>query len=189
MRYVLLTLLVATLVVATFAGLRGGFSRKPPLELFPDMVRQPKLRPQFQNGFFPDGRASQPQPEGTIAQGEPFQDLPLHTGRVTGTTNFVTVNPIPVTAAVRERGRERFNIVCANCHGPLGDGNSISRKLGAMPIVANLLEKRLVTMTDGEIFNTITRGKNLMNGYAGEIEPLDRWAIIAYLRTLQAGKY
>ena len=34
-----------------------------------------------------------------------------------------------------------------------------------MPAVANLHDKRIVEMTDGEIFNTVTHGKNLMGAY------------------------
>jgi hypothetical protein len=42
-----------------------------------------------------------------------------------------------------------------------------------------------VSLTDGEIFNTITHGKGLM-GPAGPLLPTqDRWAVVAYLRALQ----
>ena len=47
----------------------------------------------------------------------------------------------------------------------LGDGNGITKKIGVMPAVANLHDKRIVEMTDGEIFNTITHGKGLMGAY------------------------
>ena len=40
-------------------------------------------------------------------------------------------------------------------------------------------------MADGEIFNTITWGKNTMMGYGSNIQVPDRWAIICYLRALQ----
>ena len=54
-----------------------------------------------------------------------------------------------------------------------------------MPTVANLQDKRIVAMADGEIFNTVTHGKGTM-GAAGPILPVaDRWAVIAYLRALQ----
>jgi hypothetical protein len=54
-----------------------------------------------------------------------------------------------------------------------------------MPAVANLHDKRIVEMADGEIFNTVSNGKGLM-GAAGPLLPTeDRWAVIAYLRALQ----
>lgn len=108
----------------------------------------------------------------------------MYTGRVTGLTNFVENIPIPVTAELLARGKQRFEINCQPCHGPQADGNGITKKYG-MLTVANLHDKRIVELPDGEIFNTITYGKGLMYPYGPNVEPHDRWAIIAYLRTLQ----
>ena len=181
--------------VVGIAGFRGGPARKPPIEIFPDMNRQLKLRPQEANTFFANGVSSQLPPSGTIARSEPvqtaagpvyaFEDSPVNTGRVTGTTNFVEMNPLPVTGELLQRGRERFDIYCAPCHGRLGDGNGITKTLGLMPAVANLHDQRIVVMTDGEIFNTITRGKSTMAAYGPLMPAQDRWAAIAYLRALQ----
>ena len=46
-------------------------------------------------------------------------------------------------------------------------------------------DDRLRKMTEGELFNTITLGKNTMFPYADKIAPADRWAVIAYVRALQ----
>jgi hypothetical protein len=198
MRIIISILLIgAAIGAAAFGmlGLQGKMSRQPPFELFPDMDRQAKLRPQEPNHFFANGVSSQLPPTGTIARGEPvpitdgavygFEDSPVNTGLVTGSTNFVELNPLPVTVEVIQRGHERFDIYCAPCHGKLGDGNGITKKIGVMPAVANLHDKRIVVMTDGEIFNTVTHGKGLM-GAAGPLMPTqDRWAAIAYLRALQ----
>lgn len=198
MRYILSILLIGVAIgVAVFGtfGLQGKLSRKPPMELFPDMDRQAKLRPMEPNRFFANGISSQLPPTGTVARSQPietvsgavyrFEDSPVNTGRVTGMTNFVETNPLAVNAALIQRGRERFDIYCAPCHGRLGDGNGITKKIGVMPAVANLHDKRIVEMADGEIFNTVTYGKGLMGG-AGPLVPTeDRWAVIAYLRALQ----
>ena len=162
------------------------------------MDRQLKLRPQTANGFFANGLSSQlPQP-GTIAQGKPtvvagaevypFDDKPYNPGRFTGTTNFVEVNPVPVTGALLARGHERFAIYCSPCHGAQGDGNGITKKIGAMQVVANLHDKRIVELADGEVFNIASYGKNNMQGYAPQIPVEDRWAVIAYLRALQLSR-
>jgi len=181
--------------VVGIAGLRGEISRKPPLEIFADMNRQPKLRPQRPDDFFANGLSSQLPPAGTVARGEPvetvngpvyaFQDAPVNTGKIAGTTNFVETNPLPVTGELLARGQDRFNIYCSPCHGRLGDGNGITKEIGDMPAVANLHDERIVAMTDGEIFNTITHGKNTMGAYGPLIPTQDRWAIIAYVRALQ----
>ena len=84
-----------------------------------------------------------------------------------------------------QSGRERFDIYCAPCHSKLGDGNGITKKIGDMPAVANLHDKRIVEMADGEIFNTITFGKSTMGAYGPIVPAQDRWAIVAYLRALQ----
>ena len=115
----------------------------------------------------------------------PYEDAPVNTGRITGTTNFVEINPLPITAALLKRGQQRFTINCSPCHGQLADGNGITKKIGAMAVVANLHDERIVEMTDGEIFYVITNGRNLMGVYGANVTVEDRWAIVAYLRALQ----
>jgi mono/diheme cytochrome c family protein len=198
MRYLLYFILVVVAsAAAVFAivGIPGHLSRTPPLEVFPDMDRQAKLRPEKPFDFFTNGLSSQLPPAGTVARSAPvetlngpvysYQEVPLNTGRITGTTNFVVLNPLPVNAILLQRGHEQFNIYCTPCHGGLGDGNGITKKIGVMPAVANLHDKRIVEMTDGEIFNTITHGKGLMGAYGPIVVAQDRWAIIAYTRALQ----
>jgi mono/diheme cytochrome c family protein len=188
--------LFALLVVAvlSIAGFRGDPSRRPPIEIFSDMDRQPKVRPQTRNDFFPDRAGSRPPIQGTIARATPlrvgdtsvygFEEHAVNTGRVPGTTNFVELNPLPITAALMARGQERYQISCLPCHGPQGDGKGITTKYG-MVVIGNLHDPRIARMPDGELFNTITYGKNLMQGYAANIAVPDRWAIIAYVRALQ----
>jgi len=197
-----LALIGAAIGAATVGilGLPGRISRQPPVEvysdqLFPGMDRQPKLRPQEANHFFANGLSSQMAPAGTVARSQPlqtiagevypFEDSPVNTGRITGTTNFVETNPLPVNEALLQRGRGRFDIYCAPCHGRLGDGNGITKKIGVMAAVANLHDKRIVELTDGEVFNTITYGKGVMGAAGPLVTTEDRWAIIAYLRALQ----
>ncbi len=195
--YVSILLIGAAIGAALFGmlGLQGRMMRQPPFELFPDMDRQAKLRPQEPFRFFTNGLSSQLPPAGTVARSQPietangsvyrFEDSPVNTGRVAGMTNFIETNPLAVNEALLQRGRERFDIYCAPCHGRLGNGNGITKKIGVMAAVANLHDQRIVEMTDGEIFNTVSYGKGLM-GAAGPLLPTeDRWAVIAYLRALQ----
>jgi mono/diheme cytochrome c family protein len=198
MRYLLYFILVFAASTAAFfaiVGFPGHLSRTPPLEVFPDMNRQLKLRPEKPFDFLPNGVSSQLPPAGTVARSAPvatlngpaysYQDIPLNTGKISGTTNFVKLNPLRVNTVLLQRGREQFNIYCTPCHGGLGDGDGITKKIGVMPAVANLHDQRIVDMPDGEIFNTITHGKGLMGAYGPVVMPQDRWAIVAYLRALQ----
>jgi mono/diheme cytochrome c family protein len=192
-----IVLIGAALGAATFGilGLQGSKMRKPPFELFPDMDRQAKLRPQEPFKFLPNGVSSQLPPEGTVARSQPiqtangdvyaFEDSPVNTGKISGSTNFIETNPLSVNTALIERGHERFDIYCAPCHGRTGDGNGITKKIGVMAAVANLHDKRIVEMTDGEIFNTITHGKSTMGAVGPLLPTQDRWAVVAYLRALQ----
>ena len=196
MRYFLIGFVLLALIVVSVAGFRGSTTRRPPLELFSDMDRQAKLRPQSANDFFPDRFSSRLHPANTVARSRPtligdqevrrFEDHPLNTGMQPGTTNFVEVGPLPLTEALLARGRERYAIHCQPCHGAAGDGKGTSTKYG-MTVIGNFHDPRIVQQTDGEIFNTITHGKNLMQAYGPNLEAADRWAVIAYVRALQLG--
>ena len=198
MRYFLAIFALCVLATVGVLGFRGTHFRKPPLYIFPDMERQPKLRPQTANAFFDDGMSSRLPVAGTIARSQPihvgeklvypWQDSPLTTGLVTGTTNFVELNPLPVTEELLHRGQQVFDINCAACHSRVGDGNGTPKRIGAMAVVGNLHDKRIVELTDGELFNTISYGKNLMLGYAATLPIQDRWAAVAYLRALQLSR-
>jgi mono/diheme cytochrome c family protein len=184
MRYFLLIFALGVVTVMGVFGKRGHNFRQPPLEIFPDMDRQPKLRPQQPNLTFANGRSSQEPVPGTVARDDHYQDNAVNTGKEPGTTNFVSVIPVPVTEQLMLRGRQRFEIYCLPCHGPQGDGNGIVKKYGYATI-RSLHEKIVVAQGDGEIFNTITYGKSTMYPYGSQISIEDRWAIVAYVRALQ----
>ena len=204
MRYFYLLFFVTCVTVVGVAGFRGSKSRQPPIELFPDMVRQNKIRPQTPSDFFADGRSSRVRPEGTIEQSKPYEiagqmvlvagkpvypyeDASINTGKVPGTTNFIETIPVPVTRQLLDRGQERFQIYCMPCHGPVGNGNGILvyGKYG-MVVAGDFHSERLLKMTDGEIFNTLTLGKAPNMPAYGAIVPVeDRWAIISYIHVLQ----
>ena len=201
MRYFLLLFFLTCFAVVAICGFRGSHSRRPPIELFPDMVRQNKVRPQTPSDFFPDQYSSRPIPVGAVARGGPYvvngevvkldgkpvypyEESPVNTGRIPGTTNWLPVGPLPITRQLLERGQQRFQINCMPCHGPDGDGRGITSKYGMIGM-ANFHDKKFIDMCDGEIFNTITYGKNLMGSYGANVTVEDRWAIIAYVRALQ----
>jgi mono/diheme cytochrome c family protein len=182
--YFCLGFLLLALATFAIAGKRGSLSRNPPIEIIPDMDRQAKIHPQKGSAFFADGMGSRLPVANTVARNSHYQDLPINTGRVTGATNFVEVNPLPIDEISMARGHERYQIYCAPCHSPIADGNGITKKFG-MAVVANLHDKRIVEMTDGELFSIIANGRNNMGSYGDKLTPEDRWAVIAYLRALQ----
>ena len=204
--FFLIFILVTIAWIAVF-GFRGQKSGKPEVEIFPDMVRQPKVRAQSELNFFADQRGARQPVEGTVPIGyemptgdqggatDPSGEMAMHprlgfsegadyynTGRMG--VNWGTGIPVPVTPELLQRGQQRFNINCAVCHGPLADGNGIVKQYGLTTVVT-LQDDRIRAMADGEIFNTITHGKNTMMAYGPRVMVPDRWAIICYLRALQ----
>ena len=213
LRGFLLIFVLAGVVIVALAGFRGEHSTRTPWELMPDMVRQMKVRAQAPLGFFADGRGPRVPVPNTVPIGyempKPQQNAPpeispsgappgdelshAHFGFSVGTdyyntgkmgTNWGTGIPIPVTAELMQRGQQRFTITCSVCHGLTAAGNGVAKQYG-LATVATLQDERIRKMADGEIFNTITNGKNTMMSYGGNVPVADRWAIIAYLRALQ----
>ena len=197
--FFLISLLITIAAVAVL-GFRGEKSTNEPWEIFPDMVRQMKVRAQSPLGLFADGRGQRMPINGTVPIGYEMPKAAdsgngethptafsvgtdyLDTGKMG--SNWGTGIPIPVTPELIQRGRERFNITCAMCHGQTATGNGIVKQHGLATVVT-LQDDRIRKMADGEIFNTITNGKNTMMAYGPTIMVKDRWAIIAYLRALQ----
>src|SRR6184192_695468 len=182
--FLVIFILCGIAILAVF-GFRGQRSTAPPTEVFPDMVRQMKVRAQAPLNLFADGRGprlpvvgpwSHPRPD--FGAGTDY----YNTGKMGD--HWGTGIPVPVTRDLMERGQQRFNITCAMCHGATAAGNGITKQYGLATVVS-LQDERIRKMSDGEIFNTITNGKNTMMAYGPNIIVPDRWAIIAYLRALQ----
>src|SRR5690349_10240965 len=105
MRYFLLIFGLAIVTVMGVFGRREHHFKQPPLEIFPDMDRQPKLRPQQPNLTFTSGRSSQEPILGTVARGDHYELNAINTGKQPGTTNFVETIPVPVTEQLMARGQ------------------------------------------------------------------------------------
>lgn len=198
MRYVWLAFAALLVAVVSILGLRGSLSHRPPLEVFPDMDRQPKYKPQAESRFFADGRTDRPVPAGVVARGRTTMADPAflpaddhlfrgYRGVLRGAeTEWLRGFPtaVAIDRVLLERGREQYTIFCAPCHGALGDGNGIT-KLYGMGATPTYHDDRIRQMSEGEIFNTITNGKNTMLAYGDRIVAADRWAVVAYVRALQ----
>jgi mono/diheme cytochrome c family protein len=93
--------------------------------------------------------------------------------------------PPPVTMALLERGQERFDIYCAPCHSRGGDGHGMIVQRG-FPTPPSYYLERLREAPIQHFYDVITNGYGAMYSYADRVAPADRWAIIAYIRALQA---
>ncbi len=95
---------------------------------------------------------------------------------------------MPVTRQSLARGRERFNIYCAVCHGATGDGNGMIVQRG-FPQPPSFHDQRLRDAPAGHFVDVITNGYGVMYSYASRVAPEDRWAIAAYIRALQLSQH
>jgi mono/diheme cytochrome c family protein len=194
MRYAYITLAFLCLLTVSIMGFRGRHTPDTPIMVFPDMDFQAKYKPQRASKFFADGRTDRLPVPGTVPHGRTAAADPdflraddfLYAGKSADGT-FARGFPVPVTAELIRRGQNRFEIYCRPCHGALGDGNGVTRGYG-MIAAASYHDDRIRQMPEGEIFNTITNGKNTMMSYADKLSPQERWAVIAYVRALERAR-
>lgn len=147
-----------------------------------DLADQGHHEPLEASAFFADGAASRPLPAHTVPRGQLRDDELFYTGQVDG--QLAPVFPAPVTRAMLERGRERYDIYCSVCHGRTGDGRGMIVQRG-FPQPPSLHLERLRQAPPGHFYQVITNGFGTMYSYATRVEPADRWAIAAYIRVLQ----
>ena len=196
MRYFFLIYALIAVLVVGIGGFRGQTFTKPPIQIFPDMDNQDKQKAQSPSTFFADRQGArlpvaETQPRGfnedgaSVVGGIPEYEFGGQPGYYyTGHIGDYFGNGMPEeleltaesAATLIRRGKERFGIYCAVCHGATGIAN------------LHLDPFKAASYPDGRIFETITKGKGMMSGYGANIPVRDRWAIIAYVRTLQAAK-
>jgi mono/diheme cytochrome c family protein len=146
------------------------------------MANQPRYDPLETSDFFADGMSARPRVAETVARGELSTDPFFDTGKI----NDAVADgfPIPVSRELVDRGHQRFDIYCSECHGRLGDGNGMIPARGYRR-PPSFHTQTLRTATTGHLFDVMTNGFGAMPPYGSMIPPHDRWAIVAYIRALQ----
>jgi mono/diheme cytochrome c family protein len=173
-----------------------------------DMQDQPRYKAYKKSDFFSDHRASRNLPEGVVARGLLKENKAFYTGKVdnpnpnapvqtttdaAGNTlvssfpNDIDEFPIPITKELVDRGQDRYNIYCIVCHGPTGNADGMVVRRG-FPQPPTYHDDRLRNAPVGHFFDVMTNGWGKMNSYAAVLPAADRWAIVAYIRALQAGQ-
>ncbi|GJD33956.1 c-type cytochrome [Methylobacterium aerolatum] len=133
-----------------------------------NMDDQAKARTWDKNAFFPKEMTMRHPVAGTVPRCDPAADVP---------------QPARVTAALLDRGRERYGVFCTPCHGQDGRGGLIVAR--GMAEAGNLTADGVRRESAAELYAVISQGRKSMFGMGEMIPPADRWAIIAYLRALQ----
>lgn len=186
MRHVVAQILCVAicLLPMTQLGCRGYSSESPPVHLNPNMDTQEKLRPYRDNDFFDDGLAMRSPIPGTIARNQNKEDEHYYFGKVNG--EFARSFPSQVTIDEKFllRGKIVFDRVCAACHNAVGDGNGlVGKRLLVKP--TSLHSEYMYSLPPGHYYDAISNGIRTMQSYKHMIDEKDRWAIVAYIRSLQ----
>jgi len=135
------------------------------------MQDQPSCKPFEPSALFGNGACMQSAPDGVIA----FDSTPAG----------AEPPPPPITRALLERGRDRFDRMCAACHGLAADGDSQVARAMTLRRPPTLVDADVASMSDDRVLAVIARGYGVMPGYAAMIAPRDRYAILHYVRALQ----
>jgi mono/diheme cytochrome c family protein len=174
-------------IVAVAAASVGLAACEP---TFRDMYDQPKQKSATGSPLFADGLATRaPAPDSMpIALGEAAANTSGRGGRSElarlDAADARQELPATVDAATLARGRERFTIYCAPCHGGSGTGDGPVVRRG-FPAPPSYLEARLRAADDRHFFDVMTNGYGVMYSYRGRVDAGDRWAIVAWIRELQ----
>ncbi len=128
---------------------------------------------------------------GTVARGDMYAYTLKNdsAGYVQSASN---VNPLKRDSiAIDLKEAERLYLIyCGICHGDKLDGNGPLWKGGDGPFPAapkNFMDPSMIAMTEGTMFHSVTYGKGQMGSYASQLNTKQRWQVIAYIKSKQAG--
>lgn len=138
------------------------------------------------SGVFANHQSMQAPPTGTVTRESALDTGAAGTGMSGGQP--VASVPVSLTPAQLVLGERKFTIYCAVCHGAGGFGGSIVAENMGPPRPPSLRSDSLAARPDGYIFDVATHGKGRMPAYAVELTPMERWAVIGYIRMLQQSR-
>jgi mono/diheme cytochrome c family protein len=175
------------LLLLVLAGLSASCNSKENLRTpewtLSRMLDQPRYEPYGQSSFFDDGRAMRKPVDGTVAR-EAVLRAPLYVDGIED-GRFAERFPLPLTSDLLEMGRVQFGIVCATCHGLLGDGHSPVAAKMQLRKPPSLLTADIASFPPGRVYRVITVGYGLMPANDYQLGVEQRWAVVAYLKALE----
>lgn len=182
---------LAALVMAVVGC--SDVKRKPGKVYMPDMAYSRAYETYSVNPVFADGRTNQAPVAGTVKRGDEY---PVHIemDKLGDTANYVASrqlpNPFTNLTDVQLKETERLYLInCGICHGAKLDGNGPLWKDGDGPFPAKpaalVGDSKYESMPEGQMFYSLTYGKNLMGSYASQLSAKQRWMVITYIKTKQ----
>jgi len=179
----MLTLSAAVFLLALVVSCDRSRVEKP-REYFPDMVHGYDYKTWSENPAMEDGRTMREPVEGTVPRHmQPYPYTADFEGRALAGKNLT--NPLTITPALLEEGRELYGIFCTQCHGEKGDGQGWLHTSGKYAIKpTSLLEQRIIDQPTGETYHVISAGWGVMGAHASHITPDQRWKIVAFVEQI-----
>jgi mono/diheme cytochrome c family protein len=182
---------LAALLIAAIGC--SDVKRTPGKAYMPDMANSRAYETYSANPVFADGRTSQGPVAGTVKRGEEY---PVHIemDKTGDTANYFASralpNPFDSLDADQMKETERLYLInCGICHGAKLDGNGPLWKDGDGPYPAKpaalVGDAKYESMPAGQMFYSITYGKNLMGSYASQLTAKQRWQVITYIKSKQ----
>lgn len=159
-----------------------------------DMHDQPRIKPLAEDTFFANGSGARVPPTGTVARGQLRADRELETGRHADDSLLATLPAVEEARFEHDRkayllrGRDRYEVFCSPCHGKTGAGDGMVVRRGFKQPSSYHVD-RLRQAPIGYLFDVMTNGFAVMPSYAAQVPVQDRWAIAAYVRTLQLSQH
>lgn len=176
---------IALTVLPMFAALGligcGAGKNKQGVELIQDMMDQVSVKSQDYDEIRHEAGNRVP-PEHTVPRGftpDKYNDPNLAEANM---KSPLDMNDEKVIA----RGKYKFEIYCALCHGTNGHAAEDSKLKKYIPLIPPLVSDKVKAYKDGRIYYIITHGQGVMGQYASQVQNAeDRWAIVSYVRTLK----
>ncbi len=159
----------------------------------PDMQDSRAYETYSASPVFRDGQTNREPVAGTVKRGEIFT-YHLAMDKPGDTTNYfasrATRNPLEALNAVDLKEAERLYLInCGICHGAKLDGNGPLWKDGDGPFPAKpatlVGDAKYENMPEGQMFYSVTYGKNLMGAYSAQLNAKQRWMVISYIKSKQ----
>jgi cytochrome c553 len=170
------------MVVFSLTTLSCFDSSKPNYQFFPNMYESVGYSTYEQSDAFANGIEAQIPVEGSIPRGwVPYEYEDTNEGYESAKNNLIS--PLELSEKNIKKGKELYNIYCAVCHGPKGDGQGILMKREKFLGIPSYADRDITT---GSIYHVIYFGKNAMGSYANLLNEEERWQVTAYVETLRA---
>lgn len=178
-----LALSSSLLALSLFSSCKRNNPDSSGVEYMPDMYRSPSYEDNSFNPLFADSMTDRVPVKGTVPVGFTPDPFPNTTEGWANAAQYWK-DPFPASPEIVAQGKAVFDVYCIHCHGAtgMGDGKVGAKLPGPPPPYSGAA---LRNITEGEMYQTLEYGKNLMGSHASQLTVAQRCKVIRYVQTLQ----